>query len=71
MNFPIHQQAAFFYRGEMQSRDGYSSSLDYGEYEGGQEWDDDCGSDEVLRILRGMINPPFGAQLSIEDISIE
>lgn len=36
---------------------------------GGREWDDDCGSEEVFRTLRGVINPPFGSELSTDDIS--
>ncbi|XP_047957239.1 uncharacterized protein LOC125202809 isoform X3 [Salvia hispanica] len=56
---------------KMEPKDGYPPSFDYGESERrGREWHDDCATDEVLRILRGVINPPFGANLSTDDIAV-
>ncbi|KAG6437955.1 hypothetical protein SASPL_102886 [Salvia splendens] len=67
MNFPIPQQAAFFYRGKWNREMDTLLLSTMVNMRGGWEWDDDCGTDEVLR---GVINPPFGAKLSTEDISI-
>ena len=67
MNLPIGPQAAFFYRRKwIREMDTLLLSTMVN-MRGGWEWDDDCGSEEVLHILRGVINPPFGAELSTED----
>lgn len=71
MNLHIPPQKAFLYQGKwIREMDTLLLSTMVN-MRGGREWGDECGSEEVLRILRGVINPPFGAGLSTDDISIQ
>ncbi|KAG6387389.1 hypothetical protein SASPL_152576 [Salvia splendens] len=69
MNFHIPQQATFFYRGKWNQEMDSQLLLTLINLRSDHDWEDGNVPDEVLNNVRAMINHPFGAELSSDDIS--